>query len=416
VGAAPLVELQLLFPAGGRDAPPDRPGLATFVNRLPEEGTESHSALEIASRIEHLGGHLDSGTSWNVASLAIRVLADDLEEGLDLLSEVATRPSFPEEELERSRRNRLTDLLRRHDRPAVTAIDHFSSLVYGGSVYGHPLVGTPEAIRAIRREDVVDFYRTRYRLGGAKLIAAGDVEPNDLAESVGERFGGIESPPPPEIPEPAIPSPERVRIRVVDRPGSPQTELRVGHAAVSRKHPDWSALNVLNALFGGKFTSRINLVLRERHGLTYGVSSRFVPRLGRGPFLISTAVANEGTGLAVREMLAELERLRQEPVGADELAETKSYLLGLFPYTLQTIDGIAYHLENLVVYDLPDDYYSPESYVARLEAVDRDEVLRVARAHLHPDRASVVAVGPAAELAPQLEDLGELEIVTPAGR
>jgi zinc protease len=416
VRAAPVVELQLLFPAGGRFAGPDRPGLATFVNRLLEEGTEEHTALEIAARIEHLGGHLDAGANWNVASTTVRVLADDLDEGLDLLAEVSMRPSFPEEELERSRRNRLTDLLRRHDRPGLVAIDHFFRAVYGGSIYAHPLAGTPEGIRSVRRRDVVDFYRERYRLGNAALLAVGDVDPAVLERAVRRRFGGIESPPAAEVPEPEVPDRDRVRIRVIDRPGSPQTELRMGHAAVPRTHPDWTPLAVLNTLFGGKFTSRINLVLRERHGVTYGVSSRFVPRLGRGPFLVGTAVANEGTGLAVRAVLSELERLRQEPVGEEELRDTKSYLLGIFPYNLQTVGDIVYHLGDLVVYDLPDDHYTPERYLARLEAVDREEILRVARAHLHPDRTSVIAVGPAAELAPQLQGLGELEIVTPDAR
>jgi len=170
---------------------------------------------------------------------------------------------------------------------------------------------------------------------------------------------------------------------------------------------------VLNGLFGGKFTSRINLNLRERHALTYGASSRFVPRLGRGPFVINAAVANDGVGLAVREILTELERLRQEPVGEEELAETKSYILGVFPYSLQTAEGILQHLENLAVFDLPDDYYVPEVFMARLAAVDREKVLRVAREHLHPDGASVVAVGPAAELRSQLEGIGELEVIEP---
>lgn len=413
LSGAPLVELQLLFPAGADRDPAERPGLASLVSELLDEGTENRSALEIASSVERLGGRLDTGTDWNVSSAAVHVLAEDLDEGLDLLAEVATRPTFPADEVERARRNRLTDLLRRHDRPAVLAKDHFDRMVYGSSAYGRPLAGAPEAVRAIDRDDVQSFYRRHFRIGAATLLATGDLEPDALVEAARRRFGAAEPGPAPAASRPEAPAPDRVRVRVIDRPGSPQTELRLGHAAIPRHHPDWTALGVLNALFGGKFTSRVNMVLRERHGVTYGVSSRVVPRLGPGPFLVSTAVANDGAGLAVREILAELGRLRREPVDDEELADAKSYLLGLFPYTLQTLDGIQYHLENLVVYDLPDDHYAPERYLARMEAVDRDEILRVARAHLRPDRAAVVAVGPAAELVPQLEGLGDLEVVGP---
>lgn len=410
----PTVGFDLLVPAGSSWDPADRPGLASLTSGLLDEGTESHSALEIASSIERLGGRLATGTDWNVSSVSMRLLSRDVEEGFDLLTEVARRPTFPEEEVERARRNRLTDLLRRLDRPSTLAMDQLYRSIYGDTTYGRPLVGTPDSIRALDRSDMVEFYGRHYRLGGAILLVAGDLTPAAAERLAVERFGGAT--PAESSPRPGFDadSGARVRLHLVDRPGSSQTEVRVGHAAVPRSHPDWTALGVLNGLFGGKFTSRINLNLRERHAVTYGASSRFVARLGRGPFVINAAVANEGVGLAVREILAELERLRQEPVGEGELADTKSYLQGVFPYSLQTTDGILRHLENLAIYDLPDDYYSPEAFMARLAAVDREEILRLAREHLHPEGASVVAVGPADELRGQLEGLGELEVIRPA--
>lgn len=409
----PLVGIELLFAAGSSWDPAERPGLASLVSGLLDEGTEAHTALEIASSIERLGGRLGTGTDWNVSSVTMRLLSRNVEEGFDLLTEVARRPTFPEDEVERARRNRLTDLLRRHDRPSTLAIDEFYHSVYGDTTYGRPLVGTPESIRAIERTDVVDFYRRHYRLGGAALLVAGDLDIEAVERVAVERFGGATRAEPSPRPQLEAPCTDRVRVRLVDRPGSPQTELRVGHAAVPRNHPDWTALGVLNGLFGGKFTSRINLNLRERHALTYGASSRFVARLGQGPFVVNAAVANEGVGLAVREILAELDRLRQEPVGDAELADTKSYVAGVFPYTLQTAEGILHHLENLTVFDLPDDYYAPDVFMARLDAVDRDEILRVAREHLHPEGASVVAVGPEEELRSQLEGIGDLEVIRP---
>lgn len=409
----PLVSIDLLFAAGSSWDPRQRPGLASLVSGVLDEGTEAHSALEIASSIERLGGRLGAGTDWNASAITLRLLSRNLEQGLDLLAEVARRPTFPDEEIERARRNRLTDLLRRHDRPSTVAIDELYRSVYGDTTYGRPLVGTPESIRALDRGDLVEFYRRHYCLGGATLLAVGDLDVDAVERALAERFGAAAPAKPPQLPDLGAGLADGVRVRLIDRPGSPQTELRVGHAAVPRNHPDWTALGVLNGLFGGKFTSRINLSLRERHALTYGASSRFVPRLGRGPFVVNAAVANGGVGLAAREILAEMERLRQEPVEEAELAETKSYILGVFPYTLQTAGGILQHLENLAVFDLPNDYYAPEVFTARLAAVDREEILRAAREHLHPEGASVVAVGPAAELRSQLEGIGELEVIHP---
>jgi zinc protease len=164
----------------------------------------------------------------------------------------------------------------------------------------------------------------------------------------------------------------------------------------------------MNTLLGGKFTSRINLNLRERHGYTYGATSRFVTRQGPGPFLVGAAVATESTGAAAREVLAELRRIREELVEEAELAETRTYLTGVFPYTAQTIADVAKRLETLAVFELPDDYF--DGYLDRLNAVTREQVREVAERHLDPERIAVVAVGPAEDLARQLEDLGPVEI------
>ncbi len=408
---ARLVSLDLVFPAGADFDPPGAAGTATLAAGLLDEGTEERTALEIASSVERLGGVLDSGADWSVGSASAQMLAEHLEPGLELLAEIATRATFPEEEVERARRNRLTDLLRRRDSPSVMASDHFSAQVYEGTRYGKPLVGTAEEAAALERDGLVAFYRTHYRLAGATLIAVGDLDPESFLELASGLFADASPEPGPPRPSILPPRPDGVRIRIVDRPEGAQTEIRVGHEGVPRTDPDWSPLSVLNVLLGGKFISRINLNLRERHGLTYSASSRLSPRLGPGPFALGAAVDTPAVGVAVREILGELERLREEPVEADELRDTKSYILGTFPYSLQTVAGVLHLVENLRVYGLPEDHYTPQRYLERLEAVTEAEIQRVARAHLYPGRAAVIAVGPAAELAPQLEGLGTLEIV-----
>ena len=194
------------------------------------------------------------------------------------------------------------------------------------------------------------------------------------------------------------------RVLLVDRPSAAQTELLIAQVGIARSHPDYPVATVMNSLLGGKFMSRINLNLRERHGFTYGASSRFARRLGPGPFSVATALANDVVGAATREILAELRRVREEPVTEEELGETKSFLQGVFPYTVQTLDGLAARLEDLAVFSLPLDYY--DTFTERLAAVTADEVLRVAREVLAPERMIIVAVGPPAILEQQLAELG----------
>jgi zinc protease len=417
----PLVRLEIAFPAGGQYDPRGSAGLATLVGGLLDEGSRERSVLAIASELERMGARMDTGADWNIGAVSVRVLESYLDDGLRLLEEVAFRPAFPDEEIERSRRHRLTDLMRRIDQPGALASDRFQAALYGDTPYGHPLLGRPADVRSITRDEVVAFYDTHYVPSGAVLLAVGSFDPEALQSAVerglGERVAATGAAAPPSKIPPAIEPPpaDGIRVRIVDRPQAAQTELRMGHVGVPRSHPDWTVLGVMDTLFGGKFTSRINLNLRERHGYTYGASSRFTPRLGPGPFVVNAAVENAAAGASVREVLAEMERIRREPVEPEELADTKSYMLGAFPYTLQTLDGILTYLETMVVYGLPDDHYRPERYFERMAAVTREEVLRVAREHLRPEETTVVAVGPAEELVPQMEGLGEVEVVAPPG-
>ena len=170
---------------------------------------------------------------------------------------------------------------------------------------------------------------------------------------------------------------------------------------------------MLNTLLGGKFTSRINLNLRERHGYTYGATSRFVARMGPGPFLVNAAVATESAGAAAREILHELRVIREDLVEPEELSETQSYMRGVFPYTVQTIGDLAKRLETLTLFGFPDDYYM--RYLERIADVTREEILEMARRHIDPAHAVVVAVGPAETLEPQFEGLGPVTVWSPEG-
>jgi zinc protease len=433
---APLLSLELLAPAGAQYDPAGRAGLATLTASLLDEGAAGRNAMQIAGGIDRLGGQLGTGADWDVGYAAIVVLSRHFEAGLRLLAEVATSPSFPPAEVERLRRLRLAELLRRRHQPSVIADEELAADIYQGTVYAGSAYGTEASISALGRDEILGFYRRRYRVPELMLIAVSDRDPEELLATAEGALAAAAGAPDAAVAaaaaaSPAAPAPPRaqastgaataeetpriepaplpgLRIHVIDRPGAAQTELRLGHAAVPFAHPDFTALSLLNTLLGGKFTSRINLNLRERHGYTYGASSRFAGRLGPGPFMVSAAVATESSGNAAREVLSELRRIQDEPVETAELEETRSYMLGVFPYTVQGLGDVTRRLADLAVYDLPDDHY--DRYLRTIASTSRADLREAAQRHLHPDRLAIVAVGPAEVLRPQFEPLGEVVV------
>jgi zinc protease len=404
----PLVSLELMLPAGGEHDPEGKAGLATLTASVIDEGTRRRSAMEIAADVERLGGYLTTGADWDEGYLGTGFLSRHLRSGIDLLAEVLGEPTFPEKEIERLRKQRLGEILRRSQDPSNLADEKLQQVIFQGTAYANPLIGTEETVPALDRDALLRFYQRFYTLRGAALIAVGDLDPEEILREAEAVFGGGEAPAAP-IPPEIRPVPlDGISIHILDRPGATQTELRLGHPGVARRDPEYIPLILLNSLLGGKFTSRINMSLRERHGYTYGASSRFVGRLQPGPFLVDAAVSTESTGAAAREVLAEMRRIREELVEPAELDETRSYILGVFPYTFQTISDFAKRLEILSVYGLPDDYY--DIYQERLQAMSREELREVALRHLHPDHIAVVAVGPADTLVPQFEGLGTVTV------
>jgi zinc protease len=410
----PLVSMELIAPAGAQYEPEESAGTATLTAGLLDEGTARRSSLEVAATAERLGGYLITGADWDVGYLSTGLLASHRREGLDLLAEIATGPTFPVNEVERLRGMRISEILRRHQDPAALADDRFQREVYRGSVYAQPLYGTEESVARLERASLMSFYRGHYGFDGSTLVAVGDFDPEDLLREAEAAFGTA-GPPGPAPARPEIrPLPlEEARVHLVDRPGAAQTELRLGHVGIPRTHPDYIPLLVLNTLLGGKFTSRINLNLRERHGYTYGASSRFSSRQGPGPFTVAAAVETAATAAAAREVLHEMRRVREALVEPEELTETAGYIVGVFPYSLQTVGDITRRLETISVFGLPDDYY--DHYLERIAAVTREEIREVARRHLDPERIAVVAVGPAEILEPQFEGVGPVTVWSPEG-
>jgi zinc protease len=403
--AFPVATLDLVLPSGGLSEPEERAGVASLTAGMLESGAGRMDATRIAEAVDELGLALETGISWDTSLAGFTALTSRLEAGMRILSDLALRPTFPQDEVERIRDERLAALLQRRGDPSSLADELIVLFSFPeGHPFGRRLAGPQATLATLTREDAAAYHAAHYLPDGAWLCAAGDVT-LDGVSALAERFFAGWRGTPPASREPETPARyDQTTIILADRPGSVQSEVRVGHVGIPRNADDYFAVTVMNSILGGVFSSRLNLNLRERLGYSYGVSSAFGMRKLPGTFTVSGAIQSEGTTHSVSEILRDMRRMQDEPVSPAELADAASYLAGTFPLALQTTDGLAGKLTSLAVYGLPDDYY--DTYRDRLMSVTADDVREAARRRLLPDRAAVVVVGDADQLRGGLEELG----------
>jgi len=405
----PLATVLVIIDAGSVSEPDGKEGVAALTAAGLLEGTSELDGAELAEKFEQLGTSLESGADWDSALVKITALSDQLEEAAKLLGEVISSPVFPEREIERLKAERLAEILQLETEPRGLADEKFSEFLYSPeSRYSKPDEGSTDSVGALSREDVEKFYRANYRSGATTVIVAGDVTPERARKMITDAF---QKWPAGSAQKPQLATKSRVngrRVHVVHKPEAPQSELRVGHVGLPRKHPDFFPTVVMNAVLGGLFGSRINLNLREVHGYTYGASSYYDWRRGAGPFVVSTAVESEVTIPALTEILLEIDRIRSEKISPEELSLARDYLEGVFPIRYETTAAIAAALATLVIHDLRADYY--DTYRRNIHNVSAEAVLEVAISHLHPPELQTVVVGDAKLIESSLveADFGEV--------
>jgi predicted Zn-dependent peptidase len=409
VAKLPLATVLVIVDAGSVNEPRGKEGIAALTAAGLLEGTTEFDGAELAEKFEQLGTSLESGADWDSAVVKITTLSDKLEAATRLLGEVISNPVFPEREIERLKAERLAEILQLETEPRGLADEKFEEFLYSPqSRYSSPDAGSTKSVSALSRADVEQFYQANYRSKATTVIVAGDATPEQTRTMVMDAFqnwpvGAIQKPP-----LTASARSTRKNIHLVHKPEAPQSELRVGHIGLPRKHPDFFPTLVMNAVLGGLFGSRINLNLREQRGYTYGASSYYDWRRGPGPFVVSTAVQSEVTTPALTEIFLEIDRIRGEKISDEELTLARDYLEGVFPIRYETTAAIASALATLVIHDLPADYY--DTYRKNIHNVSADLVLQAATAHLHPSELQTVVVGDAQMIQSSLADskFGEL--------
>ena len=405
----PMVAFGVLIKSGASRDPVALPGLTAFTTAMLQEGTASRSSEQIADEFEFLGSRLAASTGREHIIIGTESLSRHFPTALELVSDVLQNPTFPEEELTRVGRERLTALRRRQDDPTALADLVAPALLYGReSRYGHPMEGTVDMFEGLSRDDMVGHFRANYRPEDATLIVVGDVSLEEVVKLAEEHMSGW-----PDTRNTGGDMPERDGVALLDgtgslylldKPGAAQSVIRAGYIGVPRLHADYFALTVLNYLFGGQFTARLNQNLRQDKGYSYGYRSS-VQWYGQSSLLLAgggvqTAVTRE----AVVETLKEFADIRGDrPVGEEEFLAAKSSLLRQYPSSFETCGQILQQLTQMALFNLPDDYCQTVS--SNVEAVSMADVQRVARERVEAQPMALV-VGDRASVEPGLSTLG----------
>lgn len=404
--AAPVVSVTAIVRGGSAADPADRPGLSAFTADLLDDGAGDLDGPGLADVLARIGADADIEVWPDATVLTVTTLARHAGRAMALLADLVRRPRFADADVDRVRALRL-DRLRQMRAQAATLADRaFTRAIYGAHPYGHSGIGDVASVTAATVDDIRGQHARTFHPGGLTLVVAGDIDADDAARLAQASFGdwqGMPTSPARTAPLPDLPT--AVRVRLVARPGAPQSELRVGHVSASRSTPDYHALLLWNAALGGQFVSRLNLNLRQARGYTYGVRSGFDFRRDRGPFSIHTSVQPSATGDAVREILREVrDMLGARPMTAPELTRARAAVGLGYPRGFETAQQVGRAVAQMALHDLSADHF--EQFVPRLNAVSLAEVTDAARRHVVPDALTAVVVGDPGVVEPQLADAG----------
>ena len=399
----PAVTMRLLVRAGTSSDPRDRLGLAHLTASLLDQGTTTMSAEQMNDAVDFIGGAMGAGAGTDLTFCNVVVMKDSFDTGLKMLSDMARQPAFAAGEVERQRQQMVSGQKVSAEDPGYIANSVFDRLVYGFHPYGMPENGTPQTIAALTREDLVAFHTRYFMPNNAILAIVGDVTAEEAFASAKRVFGDWQKRDLPAQTFVGPPDPTR-RVIVVNKPDAVQTEVRVGHIGIPRTHPDYMAVNLAIRILGGEGSNRLHQVLRTERGLTYGAQANMDTLKESGDFEAETNTRSDATGEVLRLIVDEFWRLQRERVGDRELDGAKAYLTGSFPLTIETPEAIAMQVVNALFYGLP--LSDLQNFRERVNVVTPDDIQRVAKALLRPDRLSVVLVGNSAAFASQLRGVG----------
>lgn len=394
----PIVSAQLIFRSGDIYDGKNLTGLTGMMTGLLKEGTTTRTSQQIAQEIEKIGGSVSAFSDADSTFVSATSLSQYTDQILTLMADVTLNPSFPQKEIDLAKQNTIQGLDFQRSQPAFLADEQLDKQIWGDHPYGNT-TATKETISAVTRDKLVEAHKKMFIPNNAVLVIIGDVNKTKIINDVSKLFGNWKKG---EVPTAALVAPpvrtERT-LTIVNREGSTQSNIVMANVAINRTNPDYFPMLVLNQIYGAGPSSRLFMNLREAKGYTYGAYSNLDFKLKAGSFGANAEVRNEVTGASVKEFFNEMERIRNTPVPAQELADAKNFVAGIFPIQIETQDGLLAQLVRIQVNNLPSDYL--QTFRDKVNAVTAADVQRVAQKYITPDKIAVVIVGDAGEILKQ---------------
>jgi zinc protease len=410
----PLISFRLAFRSGDVNDPADLPGLTDMLSHLLSEGTESRTSRQIAEEIERLGATLSVGSSSDYTTIATSSLSIYASEVLELIADVTLRSTFPQNEVDLARENTKQLLIQQRAQPGFLASERMAKVIFGDHPYSS-ISPTAEMLDALTRERLLAFRISTFVPNNAVLIVVGDFETESLTAQVENLFSNWQPGSIAKRSSATLPKRTERSVYLVDRPGSAQSNIVIANEAIKRTNPDYFPMLLMHTILGANASSRLFMNLREQKGYTYGAYSNLDARRLAGTFRASAEVRTAVTGASLHEFLYELNRIRDEAVSVEEIANAKSYLSGVFPIRIETQDGLIDQMVNIQMVELPSNYL--RTYRDQVNAVTVEQIQDAARRYITPDQAAIVIVGDAAEVTPQIKPYAEkIEIYDTDGK
>lgn len=409
----PVANINLYVKSGSTADPAEKIGLAEMTAELLTKGTPKRNAKQIAETIEGVGGNLNASAGMDYVTISSGVLVDQLPLAFELMSDVAIRPTFPKGELETTRKRTLSALQVALGEPGTLAQRRFIYEIYGeGNPYGRSTL--PQTIQAIERADLQRFHSRNFKADNALLVVSGDVNPARIEELARRYFGAWKG----GFGNPTIvaapPAQGPAEVTLIHRPGSVQSNIRVGYVGIRPEDPDYYPLQVLNKIVGGGTDARLFLILREEKGWTYGAYTQLSRPKEVGYFAASAEVRTEVTDSALTEMMNQLRRIRTEAVSPEEMQAAKSFLVGSFPLRIETAGQIAGQVAQTRLLGL--DTEALTRYREQIAAVTAADVQRVAQQYIRPEQSTIVVVGDASKVLSSLRSVAPVALLSVEGK
>ncbi|MFN8359683.1 MAG: pitrilysin family protein [Candidatus Kapaibacterium sp.] len=402
----PLVSISLTVKDGAISEPID--GLARFTARMCTRGTSKRTGTQVADDIDLLGASISSSAGWDATETSVLMLSEFTEQATEILADCILHPQFSDEEVDRLRRQSIAEIQQISADQTYLATAIFNQVTFGSHPYSHRRYGSTASLTTLTAEDCRSWKR-HLESQHQFFIVAGNINAQNAMTLLEKYFGALPYQPQEAVSYPAL-APSRRNVVVIDKPDALQTTLVVGGTTISHTHPDYPALDLANSICGGMFTSRINGLLREKHGYTYGARSYFDNRKHATTHVASSSVGKESTAHSVEIILEEMNRMRREPVSAEEFRTAKQYLLGSFVRDLETPHDISQLLQTIELYDFPSDYYT--QYFTAVTRMNHEDLFPIVQRYFDADSMTIAASGEADYLARELSRFGTPEVVS----